>query len=146
MNDSGVVVGAAKQFRRPALNDLHNIVVFHDEVELPPGELRVRTGGGNAGHNGLRSITAHIGNDYRRVRIGVGHPGKNLVHDYVLDNFVPNEWPWVQALCEAIADNAGLLAVGEDAQFQNAVYVAMDSKQLVKLRRPPSWPPKAPPD
>jgi PTH1 family peptidyl-tRNA hydrolase len=136
MNDSGVVVGAAKQFRKLALSD---IVVFHDEVELPPGELRIRTGGGNAGHNGLRSITAHIGNDYRRVRMGIGHPGKNLVYDYALSDFQPEEKVWVEALCDTIAENAGLLADGGDEEFQNKVYGEMDSKHLIRLRPPPSW-------
>jgi peptidyl-tRNA hydrolase, PTH1 family len=136
MNDSGVVVGAAKQFRKLALND---IVVFHDEVELPPGELRTRTGGGNAGHNGLRSITAHIGNDYRRVRMGVGHPGKNLVYDYALSDFQSDERPWVDALCDTIAENVGLLAASDDEEFQNRVYSEMDSKHLIRLRPPPSW-------
>ena len=72
MNESGRAVAEAAQFYKLGLPD---IAVFHDEIELPPGKVRVKTGGGNAGHNGLRSITAHVGNDYRRVRIGVGHPG-----------------------------------------------------------------------
>src|SRR5262249_35660854 len=133
---SGLAVAAAAQFYKIALGE---IVVFHDEVELPPGELRIRTGGGNAGHNGLRSITAHIGNDYRRVRMGIGHPGKNLVYDYALSDFQPDERLWVEALCDTIAENAELLVNGEDERFQNSVYQSMDSKQLVKLRPPPSW-------
>ena len=77
------------------------VVVFHDELDLPPGKVRVKTGGGNAGHNGLRSITAHVGNDYRRVRIGIGHPGeKELVHAYVLQDFAKSERAWVEALCD----------------------------------------------
>jgi PTH1 family peptidyl-tRNA hydrolase len=140
MNDSGTVVSGAVQFYKFKISD---IVVFHDEVELPPGELRVRIGGGNAGHNGLRSISAHsnVGNDYKRVRIGIGHPGKNLnlVHHYVLSDFTPEERQWVEALCDTIAENAELLANGEDEKFQNSVYEAMGSKQLVKLRPPPSW-------
>jgi peptidyl-tRNA hydrolase, PTH1 family len=136
MNDSGVVVGAAKQFRKIELSD---IIVFHDEVELPPGELRIRTGGGNAGHNGLRSITAHIGNDYRRVRMGIGHPGKNLVYDYALSDFQPDERLWVEPLCDTIAENTELLVAGEDEEFQNKVYEGTDSKHLIRLRPPPSW-------
>ncbi len=98
-------------------------------LELPPGKVRVKTGGGNAGHNGLRSITAHVGNDYRRVRIGIGHPGdKELVQRYVLQDFAKGERPWVEALCEIIADNAGLLAKGKDASFQNKVHLAMGAK------------------
>ena len=82
-----------------------------------------------AGHNGLRSISAHIGNDYRRVRIGVGHPGiKDLVHQHVLGDFAKSDRPWVEALCEIIAENAALLARGEDASFQNKVHLAMDAK------------------
>jgi len=130
MNDSGLAVAAAAQFYKIALGE---IVVFHDEVDLPPGKLRVKTGGGNAGHNGLRSISAHVGNDYRRVRIGVGHPGvKDLVYAHVLGDFAKSERPWVEALCEIIADNAELLMRGQDATFQNKVHLAMDAKGFVE--------------
>jgi PTH1 family peptidyl-tRNA hydrolase len=89
----------------------------------------VKIGGGNAGHNGLRSISAHIGNDYRRVRFGIGHPGdKNMVEHYVLQDFAKSERAWVEALCDVVADNAGLLAKGEDASFQNKVHLAMSAK------------------
>jgi PTH1 family peptidyl-tRNA hydrolase len=126
MNESGRAVAEAVNFYKLTLGD---IVVFHDELDLPPGKLRVKTGGGNAGHNGLRSISAHVGNDYRRVRFGIGHPGdKNLVERYVLQDFAKDETPWVEALCEAVADNAALLAKGEDASFQNKVHLAMDAK------------------
>jgi len=126
MNDSGLAVAAASQFYKIAP---HEMVVFHDEVDLPPGKLRVKTGGGNAGHNGLRSISAHVGNDYRRVRIGVGHPGvKELVHHHVLSDFAKSERAWVEALCEIIADNAPLLANGQDASFQNKVHLAMQAR------------------
>ena len=102
------------------------MIVFHDEIDLPPGKLRVKTGGGIAGHNGLRSISEHIGNDYRRVRIGVGHPGKkDLVHAYVLNDFAKIERPWLDALVDVIADNVELLARGADATFQNKVHLAM---------------------
>ena len=78
---------------------------------------------------GLRSISSHIGNDYRRVRLGIGHPGvKELVHGYVLSDFAKDERPWVEALCEAIADNAALLATGSDSTFQNKVHLAMQAK------------------
>lgn len=126
MNESGRAVAEAAQFYKLAVRD---VVVMHDELDLPPAKLRVKTGGGNAGHNGLRSISAHIGNDYRRVRIGVGHPGdKDQVHNYVLADFAKKERPWVAALCEAIADNADLLVKGEDATFQNRVHLAMQAK------------------
>jgi peptidyl-tRNA hydrolase, PTH1 family len=132
MNDSGLAVAAAAQFYKIAPPE---IVVFHDEVDLAPGKLRVKTGGGNAGHNGLRSISAHIGNDYRRVRIGVGHPGvKDLVYAHVLGDFAKSERPWVEALCEIIADNAELLVRGQDATFQNKVHLAMDAKGFVEAK------------
>ena len=126
MNESGRAVGEAVNFYKMPLS---NIVVFHDEVDLPPSKVRVKTGGGAAGHNGLRSITAHVGNDYRRVRIGVGHPGvKERVPGYVLSDFAKSERDWVAALCDIIADNADLLARGEDSTFQNKIHLAMDAK------------------
>ena len=126
MNESGRAVSEAMHFYKTALSDL---VVFHDELDLPPSKLRVKLGGGIAGHNGLRSITEHIGNDYRRVRIGIGHPGdKDRVLGYVLNDFAKSERPWVEALIDIIADNAELLARGEDASFQNKVHLAMDAK------------------
>ena len=86
-------------------------------------------GGGHAGHNGLRSLIAHIGADFRRVRIGIGHPGaKEMVHAWVLNDFAKAERPWVDALCEALADNADLLAKGDDASFQNKVHLAMQAR------------------
>ena len=126
MNDSGrAVQEAANFFKLPA----GEITVFQDELELPPTKLRVKVGGGIAGHNGLRSISAHIGNDYRRVRLGIGHPGvKELVHSYVLSDFAKGDRSWVVALCEAIADSAGLLALDRDATFQNKVHLAMQAK------------------
>jgi PTH1 family peptidyl-tRNA hydrolase len=126
MNESGRAVAEAANFYKFAVSD---IVIFHDELELPPGKLRVKIGGGNAGHNGLRSISAHVGNDYRRVRLGIGHPGdKKLVEPYVLQNFAKSERPWVEALCAIVADNAALLAEGKDSTFQNKVHLAMDAK------------------
>ena len=104
-------------------------MVFHDEIDLAPAKVRVKTGGGVAGHNGLRSISAHVGNDYRRVRIGVGHPGvKERVQAHVLSDFAKSERDWVDALCAIIADNAELLAKGQDASFQNKVHLAMQAK------------------
>jgi len=126
MNESGRSVGEAAQFFKI---DLPDIVVLHDEIELPPAKVRVKTGGGIAGHNGLRSISAHVGNDYRRVRLGVGHPGvKELVHAHVLNDFAKAERPWVEALCDIIAENAELLAAGKDSTFQNKVHLAMQAK------------------
>jgi PTH1 family peptidyl-tRNA hydrolase len=119
MNESGRSAGEAARFYKI---ELSNIVVFHDELDLPPGKVRVKRGGGNAGHNGLNSLTAHIGNDYRRVRIGIGHPGdKTLVHNYVLGDFAKDDIPWVETLCSAIAAHAELLAKGADAEFQRGI-------------------------
>jgi PTH1 family peptidyl-tRNA hydrolase len=135
MNESGRAVAEAAHFYKI---DVGDIAVFHDEVELPPGKLRVKVGGGIAGHNGLRSITEHVGNDYRRVRLGIGHPGvKELVQRHVLGDFAKSELPWVEALCTTIADNADLLARGEDASFQNKVHLAMDAKGFGKPDKPP---------
>jgi peptidyl-tRNA hydrolase, PTH1 family len=126
MNDSGRAVQEAANFFKLAASE---ITVFQDELELLPAKVRVKVGGGIAGHNGLRSITSHIGNDYRRVRLGIGHPGvKELVHAYVLSDFFKEEGPWVAALCDAVADNAALLAAGHDASFQNKVHLAMQGK------------------
>jgi len=126
MNESGRAVQEAASFFKIVAGD---VTVFQDELELPPAKLRVKVGGGIAGHNGLRSISAHIGNDYRRVRLGIGHPGvKELVHAYVLADFAKDDGPWVTALCEAVADNAGLLAMGRDSTFQNKVHLALQAK------------------
>ncbi len=126
MNESGRAVQEAANFFKLSAGE---ITVFQDELELPPAKVRVKVGGGIAGHNGLRSITAHIGNDYRRVRLGIGHPGiKALVHSYVLSDFAKDERPMVEALREAIADNAGLLTTERDSTFQNKVHLAMQAK------------------
>jgi len=126
MNESGRAVAEAAHFYKLPLID---ITVFHDEIELPPGKVRIKVGGGIAGHNGLRSISEHIGNDYRRVRIGVGHPGhKDLVEHYVLSDFAKSEQRWVEALTEILADNVDFLVRGEDASFQNKVHLAMVAK------------------
>jgi PTH1 family peptidyl-tRNA hydrolase len=134
MNESGRAVAEAARFYKIAP---HDILVFHDEIDLAPGKVRVKVGGGTAGHNGLRSISAHIGNEYRRVRLGIGHPGdKDLVQHFVLSPFAKSEREWVETLCAAIADNAALLAQGEDASFQNKVHLAMAAKGFVETRRP----------
>ena len=135
MNESGRAVQEAARFHKV---DPGRIVVFHDELELQPGKVRVKIGGGTAGHNGLRSISAHVGNDYKRVRIGIGHPGdKNLVERYVLQDFAKDEWAWVEELCDVIADNAGLLVAGKDASFQNKVHLAMEAKGFGNKDEPP---------
>jgi PTH1 family peptidyl-tRNA hydrolase len=133
MNESGRAVGDAARFLKVPLEQ---IVVFHDELDLAPAKLRMKTGGGNAGHNGLRSITAHMGNDYRRARLGIGHPGdKALVLNYVLNDFGKGEMAWVEDLTRAMAEHAGLLAKGEDASFQNKVHLAMDGRGWTDVKR-----------
>ena len=115
MNDSGRAVGDAQRFLKIPLSDVY---VFHDELDLAPGKVKVKAGGGNAGHNGLRSISAHIENDYKRVRLGIGHPGsKDAVVYYVLNDFAKSERPWLTALLDAVADAAPYLAKGEDDRF-----------------------------
>jgi peptidyl-tRNA hydrolase, PTH1 family len=125
MNESGRSVSQALRYLKLELDAL---VVIHDELDLAPGKVRVKVGGGDAGHNGLRSITAHLGSDYKRVRVGIGHPGdKALVHNYVLSDFAKSEAGWVEAVCRAIADAAPLLATGQDASFQNKTHLAIDA-------------------
>jgi PTH1 family peptidyl-tRNA hydrolase len=133
MNESGRAIGEAARFFKVAPAD---VIVFHDELDLAPAKLRVKLGGGNAGHNGLRSTTAAIGNDYRRVRMGIGHPGdKALVHGYVLNDFGKVEEPWVEDLCTACADNAALLAAHDDAGFQNKVHLFMEARGHGAVKR-----------
>ena len=119
MNLSGDSVLAAAAFYKI---EPGAITVLHDELDLPPGKVRVKTGGGHGGHNGLRSIDSHLGRDYRRVRIGIGHPGdKDRVSPYVLSDFAKVDREWLDPLIEAIARNAELLVKGEDAAFMNRV-------------------------
>ena len=133
MNESGRAVAEAAHFYKLSPAD---IAVFHDEIDLPPGKVRVKIGGGIAGHNGLRSISEHIGNDYRRVRIGVGHPGdKDMVQHYVLNDFAKSDRGWVEALIAIIGQNADLIARGQDASFQNKVHLAMVAKGFGQAER-----------
>ncbi len=119
MNLSGQSVAAALGFYKLDLTDL---VVFHDELDLTPGKCRVKDGGGHAGHNGLRSIHAHLGDAYRRVRLGIGHPGhKDAVADYVLHDFAKADQNWLDDLLRGISDGAGHLAEGDGAKFMTAV-------------------------
>ena len=111
------------RFYKLALGD---VIVFHDELDLAPGKVRVKTGGGVAGHNGLKSLTSHIGNDYVRVRIGIGHPGaKDLVTGHVLRDFAKAEHDWLEPLLGAIAAEAPYLAEGANDKFQSRVAHAM---------------------
>uniref|UniRef100_UPI003B52AEE7 aminoacyl-tRNA hydrolase n=1 Tax=Roseovarius indicus TaxID=540747 RepID=UPI003B52AEE7 len=119
MNLSGQSVGEAMRFYKLEPED---VTVFHDELDLAPGKLKVKTGGGHAGHNGLRSMHAHIGENYRRVRLGIGHPGrKDLVSHYVLHDFAKADQDWLDDLMRGIADGAPELAAGRNDKFLNAV-------------------------
>ncbi|MBV9331032.1 MAG: aminoacyl-tRNA hydrolase [Alphaproteobacteria bacterium] len=124
MNDSGVSVGAALRFFKLPL---HALVVIHDEIDLAQQKLRVKSGGGDAGNNGLRSITAAVGPDYRRVRIGVGHPGeKTRVHGHVLGSFTKEELDWFLPMVDAIVEAAPFLARDDDTGFMNRVAVILN--------------------
>jgi len=120
MNESGRAVGEAANFHKLAATD---VVAFYDEIDLAPGRFRMKTGGGAAGHNGIRSIIASpVGEGFRRARLGVGHPGqKELVHHYVLSDFYKAEQDWLTALLDACARAAPLLAKGEDEKYQGEV-------------------------
>ncbi len=119
MNLSGQSVGEAMRFHKLTPQD---IVVFHDELDLAPGKCRLKSGGGHAGHNGLRSIHQHIGEAYDRVRLGIGHPGhKDRVAGYVLSDFAKAEQDWLDDMMRGISDGAGALAQGDGPKFLNAV-------------------------
>jgi PTH1 family peptidyl-tRNA hydrolase len=124
MNDSGRAVGEAARFFHIAPS---HVVVLHDELDLPLGKVRAKTGGGHAGHNGLRSIEAHIGPDFHRLRLGIGHPGeKSLVHHYVLDDFSKAELARAAELVDALAAEADLIGRGDFATLQNRVHLALN--------------------
>lgn len=119
MNESGRSVGEAARFLKVAPQD---VIVVHDELDLAPGKCRVKMGGGHAGHNGLRSIHAHLSPDYARVRLGIGHPGdKNLVSGYVLHDFSKADESLLDNLLRGFSDGLPKLTAGDDAGFQNAV-------------------------
>jgi peptidyl-tRNA hydrolase, PTH1 family len=119
MNESGRAVGEAQRFLKI---DVADIYVFHDELDLAPSKVKVKTGGGNAGHNGLRSLTAHITNEYKRVRLGIGHPGsKDAVTYYVLNDFGKSERGWLNDVLDAVSKAAPYLAKGDDARFLTEV-------------------------
>ncbi|HZH25626.1 MAG TPA: aminoacyl-tRNA hydrolase [Azospirillaceae bacterium] len=135
MNLSGQSVGEAARFHKIAPAD---IIVFHDDLDLPPGKIRVKQGGGHGGHNGLRSIDQHIGPDYWRVRLGIGHPGrKEQVHGYVLHPFAKADQDWLDALMDALSAEAPLLAAGRMPDF--------GSKVSLRTAPPKPAPPKTAP-
>ena len=123
MNLSGQSVGEAMRFYKLESDD---VTVFHDEIDLAPGKLRVKSGGGHAGHNGLRSLHQHIGDAYRRVRMGVGHPGhRDAVPTYVLKDFAKADADWLDDILRGCSDGAEALAGGDTGRFQNAVALRM---------------------
>ena len=124
MNESGKAVQAAMAFYKLPLED---IIVFHDEMDLAAGKIRMKTGGGHAGHNGIRSIQSHIGAGFQRVRLGVGHPGdKEKVVGHVLKDFSKADQQWLDKMIEAIGENVDLLIKGEDIGFMNKVSFALN--------------------
>jgi PTH1 family peptidyl-tRNA hydrolase len=119
MNESGRAAGEAMRFYKLAPED---VTAFYDELDLAPFKVKVRTGGGTAGHNGIRSLDAHLGPDFRRVRIGIGHPGhKDRVTGHVLGNFAKSEIEPLTDLLGAVAAEAEWLAKNDDARFMNDV-------------------------
>ncbi len=124
MNESGRAVGEAMRFYNV---DPVQVIVLYDELDLEPGKVRVKFGGGAAGHNGIRSMIAHCGPHFQRVRLGIGHPGdKALVHPHVLSDFAKADKAWLEPLIEAVAENIPLLVKGEDGSFQNKVHLALN--------------------
>ncbi len=129
MNESGRAIAGAVRFHKLAPRD---VLVVHDELDLAPGKLRVKTGGGVAGHNGLRSVASHLGPEFRRVRLGIGHPGdKNRVLSWVLKDFAKADAAWRDPLVDAVADHFPLLVEGDESAFMSKVAQAI---------RPPAKP------
>ena len=138
MNRSGQSVGEAARFYKV---DPAEIVVFHDEIDLAPGKLRVKQGGGHAGHNGLRSVHAHIGDGYGRVRMGIGHPGhKDAVPGYVLKDFPKADMDWLDDMLRGVSDGASALAGGDTGRFQNAVALRLNPPRSSKTAVPAAQP------
>ncbi len=133
VNRSGESVGAAMRFFKLAHAE---VTVIHDELDLAAGRLRVKRGGGSAGHNGLRSITAHVGADYRRVRLGIGHPGdKDAVTNYVLHDFAKADRAWIGPLLDAVAEALAMLVEGDDTGFMTRVALLTRPPEAAKPTR-----------
>jgi len=134
MNLSGQSVGEAMRFYKLTPAD---ITVFHDEIDLAPAKLRVKQGGGHAGHNGLRSLHQHITPEYERVRMGVGHPGhKDAVAGFVLRDFAKADQAWLDDLLRGVSDGAGHLADGDTGRFQNAVALRINPPRSSTAAKP----------
>lgn len=134
MNNSGQSVGEAARFYKLGAD---NITVFHDEIDLAPGKLRIKQGGGHAGHNGLRSLHAHISEAYQRVRMGVGHPGhKDAVPSYVLKDFSKADQNWLADMLAGVSDGAPYLADGDTGRFQNAVALRLNPPRSSTTSKP----------
>jgi peptidyl-tRNA hydrolase, PTH1 family len=142
MNLSGEAVGEALRFYKLSPADL---TVIYDELDLAPAKARIKTGGGHGGHNGIKSIDAHVGKEYRRVRLGIGHPGaKELVHNHVLGDFAKADRDWLEPFLAAIGDNADLLVKGDDAGFMNKLALAVGGKPGKQQADAPASPGTAP--
>jgi PTH1 family peptidyl-tRNA hydrolase len=138
MNVSGESVGEAMRFYKlePA-----NLVAVYDELDLVPGKARLKTGGGHGGHNGIKSLDAHCGREYRRLRLGIGHPGsKEQVHNHVLGDFAKSDHVWLEPLLEALADNADMLVRGEDSQLLNKLALSVGAKPEEEKPKPEKKP------
>jgi PTH1 family peptidyl-tRNA hydrolase len=147
MNESGRAAGEAMRFYKL---DEQDVIVFHDELDLAPGKLRVKMGGSGAGHNGLKSLTAHLGNDYTRVRIGIGHPGhRERVVGYVMHDFSKADYDWLEPLLGAIAEVAPDLADGANDKFQSLVAhhsrAEAEPPKAKRAKTPSAKPPSAKP-
>ncbi|XP_032746559.1 peptidyl-tRNA hydrolase [Rattus rattus] len=128
MNLSGQAIGEALRFYK---SDLNHLIIIHDELDLTPGKIRVKIGGGNNGHHGIKSIDTHCGTNYCRIRLGIGHPGsKDLVHQHVLGNFTKSDKEWLPLLLETLAKSMTLLIKGDKSLFINKISQAMKNKNI----------------
>ncbi len=123
MNKSGISILEAKQFFKIAEQ---NIIIFYDELDLAPGRIRIKIGGGSSGHNGIKSVNSYIKNEYKKIRIGIGRPeNKQQVTNYVLSDFTKNDKEWIEPVLSVIGDNISLLFAGNDALFMNRASLAL---------------------
>jgi PTH1 family peptidyl-tRNA hydrolase len=135
MNESGRAVSEAMRFFKIEPED---VIVFHDELDLVAAKFKVKTGGGVAGHNGLRSLAAHMGPEFVRVRLGIGHPGhKHLVHSYVLKDFAKSDYEWIEPLAAALAEHVEDLVRGDAAGYSNKVHLTLNPREVREDQRKP---------